>query len=441
MEIRPPFWGVFVLLLVSVVGVFMLGSTQGGFFLRLAYLCGFLIIVSWVWSTFSVRHFVLTRFARGIRQQLGQVFEERFEVTNTSKFMRPWLAVTDGSDLPGSGGSRVLSRINRREVRNYSAYTLLVKRGQIHLGPTIYSASDPFGLFISKRQVKGEQSLLVLPYIVDLNSFPFPPGLLPGGIAKRRKTQDITPYAGGVREYAPGDSLNRIHWPSSIRKDRLIVKEFEEDPRADVWIFLDADRDVNISLAQDYIPPKIDHLWMWHKREEVKLPPDTFEYAVSAAASISSYFIKQGQSVGLSSASKHMVILPAERGERQLGKILETLAFLKSDGKLPLTGLVQSQFMQLPRGSTVVLITSSPYKDVIVAVDALLFRDMHPVVVLIDPSSFTQVYGSQTIFQEIKMRRVPVTRVTYGSDLHYALEKGFTHPIEEKIGDVVAKRD
>jgi hypothetical protein len=39
------------------------------------------------------------------------------------------------------------------------------------------------------------------------------------------------------------------------------------------------------------------------------------------------------------------------------------------------------------------------------------------------------------------MRRVPVTRVTYGSDLHYALEKGFTHPIEEKIGDVVAKRD
>jgi uncharacterized protein (DUF58 family) len=438
MEIRPPFWGVLGIFLVSVLGVFLLGTTQGGFFLRLAYLCAFLIIVSWVWSTLSVRNFVLTRFARGVRQQLGQVFEERFEIANTSKFMRPWLAVTDESDLPGSGGSRVLSRIARHEVRNYSAYTLLVKRGQIQLGPTTYSSSDPFGLFLAKRKVKGEQSLLVLPYIVELNSFPFPPGLLPGGIAKRKKTQDVTPHAGSVREYAPGDSLNRIHWPSSVRNDRLMVKEFEEDPRADVWIFLDADHDVNISIDQDTIPPKVDHLWMWHKREEVKLPPDTFEYAISAAASISSYFIKHGQSVGLSSASKHMVILPAERGERQLGKILETLAFLQGDGRLPLTGLVQSQFMQLPRGSTVVLVTSSPYKDVIVAVDALLFRDMRPVVVLIDPASFTNVYGSQNIYQEIQMRKVPVTRITYGCDLHYALEKGFTNPIQEKTAEVTA---
>jgi uncharacterized protein (DUF58 family) len=438
MVIRPPFWAILSIFLVSMVGVFMLGSLQGGFFLRLAYLCGFLIIASWIWSIFSIRNFKLTRFARGLRQQLGQVFEERFEVTNYSRFMRPWLAVTDESGLPGSGGSRVLSRIARREVRNYSAYTLLVKRGQIHLGPTIYSASDPFGLFLAKREVKGEQSLLVLPYIVELNSFPFPPGLLPGGIAKRQKTQDVTPHAGSIREYAPGDSLNRIHWPTSIRKDKLMVKEFEEDPRADVWIFLDADHDVNISIEQDYIPPKVDHLWMWHKREEVKLPADTFEYAVSAAASISSYFIKQGQSVGLSSASKQMVILPAERGERQLGKILETLAFLQSDGRLPLAGLVQSQFMQLPRGSTVVLITASPYKEVVVAVDELLFRDMRPVVVLVDPASFTNVYGSKKIYEDIRTRRVPVTRVTYGADLHYALEKGFTHPIQEGMPEATA---
>jgi uncharacterized protein (DUF58 family) len=432
MEIRPPFWGVVGIFLVSVIGVILLGTEQGGFFLRLAYLCALLIVVSWIWANLSVRKFVVSRFTRGERQQLGQVFEERFEVGNTSRFLRPWLVVTDESDLPGAGGSRVLSRIDRREIRNYSAYTLLVKRGLFHLGPTTYSSGDPFGLFLSSRQVKGEQSLLVLPYIVELNSFPFPPGLLPGGKAKRQKTQDITPHAGSIREYAPGDSLNRIHWPTSIRKDRLMVKEFEEDPRADAWIFLDADRDVNISIAQEYVPPKIEQIWMWQKREEVKLPPDTFEHAISAAASISSYFIKQGQSVGLSSASRLMVVLPAERGERQLGKILETLSFLNSDGRLPLAGLVQSQFMQLPRGSTVVLITSSPYKDVIVAVDSLLYRNMRPVVVLIDPSSFARVYGSKKIYLELQTRRVPVTLVHYGADLGYALEKGFTHPLVER---------
>jgi uncharacterized protein (DUF58 family) len=432
MEIRPPFWGVFGIFLISVIGVMMLGSLLGSFFLRLAYLCAFLIIFSWAWSLLAVRKFEVTRFTRGVRQQLGQVFEERFEVSNLSRFARPWLVINDESDLPGAGGSRVLSRIARREIRNYSAYTLLIKRGQYHLGPTSYSSGDPFGLFLSKRQVKGEQSLLVLPYIVELNSFPLPRGLLPGGKAKRQKTHDVTPHAGSIREYAPGDSLNRIHWPTSIRKDRLMVKEFEEDPRADIWIFLDADRKANLSISQDYVSPKVDQIWMWQKREEVKLSPDTFEYGVSAAASICSYFIKQGQSVGLSSASRQMVVLPAERGERQLGKILENLAYLQSDGRLPLAGLVQSQFLQLQRGSTVVLITSSTDKDVIVAVDSLLYRDMRPVVVLVDPSSFTEVYGSEKIYQEIQLRGVPVTLVNYGADMGYSLERGFTHPMRQK---------
>lgn len=434
MEIRKPFWGVFGILFVSLIAVMMLGSIQGGFFLRLAYLCGFLIVVSWIWSRFSVRGLSVSRFARGVRQQLGHVFEERFEIANTSRFSRPWLVITDESSLPGSGGSRVLSRIAKKEIRNYSAYTLLVKRGQYQLGPTTYSASDPFGLFLSKRQVRGEQSLLVLPYIVELNSFPFPPGLLPGGRAKRQKTQNVTPHAGTIREYAPGDSLNRIHWPTSVRKDKLMVKEFEEDPRADVWIFLDADRDAHINASGDFTPPKIDQVWMWQKREVVKLPADTFEYAISAAASISSYFIKQGQSVGLSSASKQMVTLPAERGERQLGKILETLAYLKCDGKLSLAGLVQSQFMQLQRGSTVVLVTASPDEDVIIAVDSLLYRDMRPVVVLIEASSFTQGYGSQKTYQQILIRNIPVTLVNYGTDLRASLERGFSHLVREKSG-------
>jgi len=88
--------------------------------------------------------------------------------------------------------------------------------------------------------------------------------------------------------------------------------------------------------------------------------------------------------------------------------------------------------MQLQRGSTVVLVTPSPYNDVLVAVDALLYRDMRPVVVLIDPSSFAQVYGAEKIYQEIQMRRIPVTLVKYGVDLGYSLQDGFKYSIHER---------
>src|SRR2546428_11863832 len=45
----------------------------------------------------------------------------------------------------------------------------------------------------------------------------------------------------GIREYRPGDAMNRIHWPSSVRHRRLHVKEFELDRTADLWIYLDLD--------------------------------------------------------------------------------------------------------------------------------------------------------------------------------------------------------
>jgi uncharacterized protein (DUF58 family) len=42
-----------------------------------------------------------------------------------------------------------------------------------------------------------------------------------------------------VRDYEPGDSFSRIHWRSTARRDRLVVKEFELDPLADIWIVPD----------------------------------------------------------------------------------------------------------------------------------------------------------------------------------------------------------
>ena len=61
----------------------------------------------------------------------------------------------------------------------------------------------------------------------------------------------VAKLPGGVREYVDGDPLNRIHWMSTARRDRLMVKEFELDPQSDVWIFLDAEREVQSTLPYE----------------------------------------------------------------------------------------------------------------------------------------------------------------------------------------------
>jgi len=215
---------------------------------------------------------------------VGQVFEERFEIQNDSRLPRLWLEVRDQSALPGSRGSRVLTMMRGRQRQYYRVRTRLVQRGVFPLGPTVLASGDVFGLFPVSRTVSSGGSLLVYPMMVEVRAFPNPPGLLPGGEALRRRTHQVTPNAAGVREYEPGDSLSRIHWLSTARRDRLMVKEFELDPLADVWIFLDAARKVQAAIPHSPPPQTADALW--HPWTKVELPPSTEEYAVSVAASL-----------------------------------------------------------------------------------------------------------------------------------------------------------
>lgn len=392
-------------------------------FARLSYLWGLLILSSWVWTALSLRGVRVQRGARTQRAEVGQPFDEVFEVHNSSRLPRLWLEVRDQAALPGSRGSRVLTMVKGGRRHFYSVRTYLVRRGVFGLGPTLLSSGDLFGLFRASRVFPPSTSVLVYPMMVEVHAFPNPPGLLPGGEALRRRTRQVTPNAAGVREYEPGDPLNRIHWPSTARKERLMAKEFELDPLADAWIFLDAERRVQAALPHSFSWQETGPFW----RSEFKfeLPPSTEEYAVSIAASLGRYFLRQGRAVGLvscsQSASAGLTLLPPDRGGRQLGKILEALALLNARGDLPLSALLTAQARHLPRGSTVVIITPSVRMEVALAVDLLVRRGLRPIAVLLDAASFGGPGGSAELAMAIKALNVPVYRVVNGADLSQVL--------------------
>ena len=212
---------VLILLGLSLLALALTGLTV---YARLSYLWAFLLVASWIWSRLSLRGVEVERATRTLRADVGQIFEERFTVENRGHLPRLWVQVRDRSNLPGSRGSRVLTMIGGGEQRVYRARTRLVQRGVFSLGPTEVVSGDLFGLFPVSRTVSSDRSLLVYPLMVDVDTFPSPPGLLPGGEALRLRTHQVTPNASGVREYVPGDPLNRIHWLSSARRDRLIVQ-------------------------------------------------------------------------------------------------------------------------------------------------------------------------------------------------------------------------
>lgn len=402
---------------IILLGISLLAGAITGqpLYFRLSYLWAGLLIVSYGMSRLALRGVQMRRTARTQRSQVGQIFEEHYELQNTGRLPLLWIEVRDASPLPGSHGSHVLTLIGGRESRSYLARTRLLERGVFPLGPTTLVSGDLFGLFPVQRVVPVAESLLVYPMMVEVRSFPNPPGLLPGGEALRRRTPQITSNAAGVREYATGDPLNRIHWMSTARRDRLMVKEFELDPLADVWIFVDAAR--SAQSAKPYQRPEFDPRDFWRRRVKFDLPPSTLEYAVTAAASLARFYLQRERAVGLAYADQALRVLPSDRGGRQLGKILEALALVQPEGDLPLQSVVESQARHLQRGSTLILITSSASEAVTRTVDLIIRRGLRPVVVLLDGASFGGYFSADRISAMMAAMNVPHCIVKEGDDL------------------------
>jgi uncharacterized protein (DUF58 family) len=410
---------VLVLILVGAGGLILNGAT---IYSRLLYLGVLLGLSSWVWTVLVGRSLKLQRNARVQRASVGDIFEERFDVVNGSRLLAPWIEVTNESALPFSSGSRLLTLMRGRQKRNYLARTWLTRRGAFPLGPTRVTAGDPFGLFRWSRQIFPTQTLVILPMIFDIRSFIFPPGLLPGGQVIRRKSADVTPHASGVREYTHGDAMKRIHWPTSIRRDHLMVKEFEQDPQAEVWLFLDSQRNVHVKkpYLQNEVP--VENM-LFGRRPKFQLPPSTLEYGISITASLAHYFLGQRRAVGYVSAGQTSMVHPAERSERQESKILETLAFVDANGELSIAAVVAAQASQLPQGSSAIIITPSTRPDLIAAVEDLQRRYLRPVVVLLDASSFDGPTGTAKLARSLRERRVPVCVISCSADLTQTLSE------------------
>lgn len=398
-------------------------ATGRDLFYNLTYLIAAIIILSYLWTWTSIRWVRVVRHLWARKAEVGKTYEERFVVRNTSLLPKLWLEVRDHSELPDHQASYVLNSFGARRERGWTVRTLCRQRGRFTLGPITLTTGDPFGLFRMQWELPQTSTMIVYPAIVELAHFATPSGQLPGGDALRRRTHYVTTNVRGVRDYAPGDSFNRIHWPSTARKGQLIVKEFELDPLADVWLFLDMARSAQAELEWEPVLERREPALLWTKRPGLQLAPSTEEYGVTVTASLAKYFIVRNRAVGLVSYAQQREVIPADRGERQLSKILETLAVIKGAGKIQLAQVLAAEGMHLGRGTTIIVITSSPDKDWVTASRHLEQRGLRVIAVLVAPDSFGGEWGVEEVMAELAASGTPTYIVKEGDDLAVALSQ------------------
>lgn len=426
---------------VLTVVIYVAAATVGlRLFYYLSYVLAAVLLASFIWTRLNNRSLEVRREVSPTQAQVGQTIRETIELRNLSWLRKLWLEVRDQSTLPGHHIGAVVS-LPGGKAKRWQVRTRCIHRGLFRLGPTVVLTGDPFGLFQSSTVLEGRGEILVFPPTVPLSQFGLPSGDLPGGAKTERRAYHSTPSAVGIREYQPGDPVNRIHWSVSARNQKLMVKEYELDPTSDLWLVIDLDAEVHVSAVDEDVDGDSLPVYERSRLARTQLPPDemvgnegtrlaldptTEEYAITVAASLAAFFIGEGRSVGLIAWGQHNVTVPADRGGRQLIKMLRALAVLRAEGSTPLATVLSSEGRLFGKQDTVVVITPSVDNEWVSALRTQMLKVASAASVLIEPSSFGGDGDAVPMVSALGAINVPAYLVQRDDAIDLALAQQFS---------------
>jgi uncharacterized protein (DUF58 family) len=250
-----------------------------------------------------------SRRLRPVRVPAGQKAEVVLHLENVSRLPTGVLLIED--QVPYVLGSRprfVLDRVQPRGVRDVIYPVRSDVRGRFPLGPLAIRLTDPFGMCELNRSFSARDHLIVTPVVHALPAIRLGGEWSGNGDSNARSVAAAGEDDVAAREYRHGDDLRRVHWRSTARRGELMVRREEQPWQSRCTLILDTR-----SLA--------------HRGDG---PGSSFEWAVSAAASISLHLSQTGYSVRLltdtGAAVSSAAHDPASAGGDFEGMLLDTLA-------------------------------------------------------------------------------------------------------------------
>jgi uncharacterized protein (DUF58 family) len=322
-------------------------------------------LVGFLWARALARGLTLYREMRFGWAHVGDRLEERFTLLNTSALPALWVEVEDHTTMPDYNVSRVTGVSGQSENR-WKTQGVCTRRGLFMLGPTTLHTGDPFGLYRVTLYQPNAAALTVTPPIVPLPIIEVAPGGQVGEGRSRPNAFERTVSSSGVREYVAGDSLSRIHWPTSARKRNLHIRLFDSTPAGNWWIFLDLDERTQVGQGDD----------------------STTEHSVILTASLTDQGLRQGRAVGLVTHGEELVWLPPQGGDNQRHKILQQLALIHPGPRSLAELLARSQTILHQITSLVIITAAADDHAWVEALLPLLQRGIVATVLLLDPVTF-----------------------------------------------------
>ncbi|MEA2023697.1 MAG: DUF58 domain-containing protein [Actinomycetota bacterium] len=275
------------------------------------------------------------------------------EVTLSTSRRIPQAIVID--EVSGLGTARFVA--DRVEPRNpmIARYEILCRpRGIYTVGPAIVQVRDPLALSEAGGTAGKTDHLAVYPAVEDLDGLPLGRGHDPTVNTSR---SSFSPTGGEdfftLREYQLGDDLRKVHWPSTAKRDELMIRQLEIPWQTRALVLLDP---------------------------RVAAYPDSemFEHAVRGAASVFRHLFRNGFTPTLWTGTGSGAVVGSGEG---YGIAMEELAAVQPAPVLDLVTSIARLRRTGATGGVLILVTGVP-DDPVLGMYRLLGKDFYRTVVM-----------------------------------------------------------
>ena len=383
--------------LLALLVVAMITGFQPLYWLIYVVLAGAVVGYMWVWA--QSRGLETSVVELSPYPQVGQTVHLRVSVREKLGLPRAGLRARLVGDFTTIGEEDFA--LMPKVATTWTASGLCQHRGLNSIGALAMVANDPSGLLSLECRVGQSQNILVYPSTVELSRTIVQGQASGGELGVSGTSPGHSPAVSQVREYAPGDSLTRIHWPTTAKLDKLMTKEFEAAGINEIMIFVDLHEAVHAGTGTD----------------------STEECCITIAASLAKGLIHYGHAVGLLTQGDRLYHFSADKNTNHLWSVLGALAMVRATGRVSLQALITQEGANLGPGTVAMVVAPWPGRSIDALFRFLTRRGVLVVPVYLDTPTFGRPVGARWSAEprvEIREWGVAVKR---GDDLSVLLGK------------------
>jgi uncharacterized protein (DUF58 family) len=347
------------------------------------------LFISLIWTAleyFAIRLSLLRELPNKIEEE--ENLEIKALIKNNSFFPGFNLVLEDNLPCAESQEKNKLLLIDYLGIKsflnlNYNCFCYL--RGKYDIGPFSVYFFDPFGLFFLKKTFYINSELYVYPKTFPIRKFPnLVKGVLPWfGIETTRAAGDEDEFF-GVREYKAGDPIKRIHWISTARKNRLIVKQFQRQSFFRATIIFNLEKDKNFGEGKKRVA----------------------EYIIKIAASVARHLIDRDISLEIIAHSGELVHIPFNKGSMHLENIFKFLTVAQAESRVSLGEIFEEFSRYIPSDSSLIVIMLDTDWEQLPSMLLLKGRNVSIIPIVVASSSFLYPFDKQNTIRDIKTKKI-----------------------------------